>query len=100
MYVILWEYETAPGKAEAFREAYGPEGLWARLFRRAEGFIGVELLSDPQGGSRFLTLDRWRSRADFDAFKADFGHPYEALDGELQDLTARETRLGGFEAAD
>ncbi len=99
MYVILWEYAVRPQKLPSFLNTYGPEGAWARLFRQAEGFLGVELLRADDDGTRFVTLDRWRSRADFQAFRAGFSQVYETLDAELEELTVSETRIGGFETA-
>ena len=95
-YVIVWTYEAAPGREDAFVAAYGPDGAWARLFAQAEGFIGVELYRDAEG--RFLSLDRWAGEAAFDAFQARYGAAYRALDAEVAGLTARQARIGGFGA--
>jgi heme-degrading monooxygenase HmoA len=99
MYVILWEFRVAPEREAAFQAAYGPDGAWARLFARGAGFIGVELLRCVDEAGRYVTVDRWRSRADFDAFKDTLGADYEALNRELEHLKAGETRIGAFEAA-
>ena len=37
VFEIVWEYEVRPEKVAAFEVLYGPEGYWARLFRRAAG---------------------------------------------------------------
>ena len=97
MYLILWEYEVRPEALKAFVDAYGADGAWARLFRRASGFVGVELLRNEADGGQFVTIDRWLSRADFEAFRAAFAHAYEALDAELGALTESERRIGAFE---
>ena len=98
MYVILWEFRVAPERRAAFEAAYGPDGDWARLFARGAGFIGVELLRCSDEAGRYVTVDRWRSRADFDAFKGAFGTAYEALNVKLEQLKADEQRIGAFEA--
>ena len=46
-----------------------------------------------------MTIDRWRSRADFEAFKRDFGADYAALDRQLEGIADSETRIGAFDAA-
>jgi len=34
MFVALWEFEVKPGCEERFEMVYGPDGDWAKLFRR------------------------------------------------------------------
>jgi heme-degrading monooxygenase HmoA len=46
MFVTLWEFEVKPGSEELFEQAYGPEGEWVRLFRRAEPYRGTRLLRE------------------------------------------------------
>lgn len=99
MYVILWEYVVRPGRASAFAKAYGRDGAWAELFRRAEGFLATELLQEEDGTDRWLTIDRWRSEADFAAFRARFEADYRRLDDEFAQLTLEEDRIGAFTAA-
>ena len=93
MLVILWRYEVR--ERDAFRRFYGPEGEWARLFGRADGFLGVELLEGRDGC--FVTIDRWRSERDFEAFFAAHRDAYEALDRAAEALTISEERIGRFE---
>ncbi len=100
MYTILWEFRVPPDRRDAYETAYGPDGPWAQLFRRAAaGFLGVELLRCTEQAGRYVTIDRWRSRADFEAFKRDFGTAYAALDRQLEGIADSETRIGAFDAA-
>ena len=95
MIALIWRYEvkdTAPG---AFEETYGPGGAWARLFARAEGYCGTDLLRGEDG--TYLTIDRWRSRADFDEFLAANRADYEALDRETEGWSTAEQKLGDYE---
>ena len=95
-YCIIWEFEVAPERRADFEAAYGPDGLWARLFRRAAGFVEVMLLRDEERSGIYFTLDRWASEAAFLGFKRDLGADYEALDRMLEGVAMRETRLGAF----
>ena len=95
-YAIIWTYDIAPEHEAEFRAAYGPNGDWAQLFARAPGFLGTELLG---GGVRYATIDRWESAAAFDAFQAQFGEIYRALDAKLAHLTHAQQRIGAFTAA-
>lgn len=99
MYTILWEFRVPQDKRAAFEGAYGTSGPWARLFARAPGFVSVELLRCGDEAGRYVTIDRWRSHADFDAFKRDFGAEYSALDRQLEGMSESETRIGAFDAA-
>jgi 8-oxo-dGTP diphosphatase len=97
-YVILWEFRVRPGSETAFEAAYGAEGDWAVLFRRAPGYLGTELLRAPEAG-RYVTIDRWVSSAAFDAFRDAHRADYEELDGRCLELTIEETPLGKFDRA-
>ena len=97
-YVILWEFRVRPGSEPAFEAAYGSEGDWAALFRRAPGYLGTELLRAPEAG-RYVTIDRWVSSAAFEAFRDANRSEYEDLDRRCADLTIAETPLGKFDRA-
>ncbi len=92
MIAILWTYEVHSDAAVDFERAYGPAGDWAALFRRASGYLGTELLRGP--GTAYLTIDRWRDSADFEAFMAAHRADYEALDRATQGWTTEERKLG------
>jgi heme-degrading monooxygenase HmoA len=98
VYEIFWEYEARPEQTAAFEELYGAEGEWARLFRRADGYVETLLFRDTDRPTRYLTIDRWRSRAAFDAFVEAAGPAYAALDRRGDALTVRERRIGAFGA--
>jgi len=95
MIASIWRYEVLEEARAAFEATYGPTGAWAQLFARSEGYRGTELLKAEDGS--YLTLDVWRSRADFDAFMAEHRAEYEALDRSTGSWTASEHRLGQYE---
>ena len=68
MIALVWRYEVRDEARAAFEATYAPTGAWARLFARGDGYRGTELFRSEDGS--YLTLDIWRSRADFDAFLA------------------------------
>ncbi len=98
MYEIFWEYEIRPGQTAAFEKLYGADGEWARLFRQADGYVETLLFRDTDRPTRYLTIDRWRSRAAFDTFFEAAGPVYVALDRRGDALTVRERRIGAFDA--
>ncbi len=96
MHAIVWEFWTRPGREEEFARVYGPNGVWARLFARGDGFVATELLRDVADRGRFVTIDRWTSPAAFSAFLDRWTDDYRALDRRCEALTDRETALGTF----
>jgi len=96
--VVIWRYEVKPAREDAFRELYGPDGEWARLFATDPAYLGTELLKDSGDGHTYLTLDRWRDRAAYEAFLARREAEYAALDAQGMALTASEERIGIFVA--
>jgi lysophospholipase L1-like esterase/quinol monooxygenase YgiN len=93
---IIWAFEVPEDRRPAFEAAYGPDGDWARLFRRDEGCLETELLTDDADASRYLTIDRWRSAQDRHRFMTDWASAYRALDGDCEALTSDETLIGTF----
>jgi len=95
VYVIVWEFVARPGREAEFEHAYGPRGRWAEFFRGAEGYLGTELW---RGEGRWLTVDRWDGEDAYERFRAARLREYEALDRQMEELTASERKLGAFTA--
>jgi heme-degrading monooxygenase HmoA len=93
-FTTLWEFTVEPARQAEFESHYGPEGNWVALFRRAEGYLGSELLQDRANPLRYLTVDRWESLEAWRAFRSRFASDYEQLDRELEGLASREVALG------
>lgn len=98
-YATLWEFEVVPGRQAEFEAHYGPDGSWAQLFRRANGYLGSELLRDRAKPLRYLTIDRWASLEDWQAFSREHAAKYARLDREFEGLTAHEAPLGEYTPA-
>ena len=97
MYVVLWRFRPLVGRESEFERAYGPSGEWANLFRLGAGYLGTELLRRSDDSGEYLTLDRWASRAAYEAFRARRGGEYRRLDRRLEELTEVESFQGAFE---
>ena len=97
-YVIVWEFRVKAGREAEFVEKYGPEGVWARFFRRSEGYIRTELVNDVTDRLRFLTLDYWRSHEDFNWFREMFQREYERFTQLVTDegIIERQRVVGSF----
>jgi len=96
MFVILWEFEVKPGCEKRFENSYGPDGEWARLFRRDPHYRETHLLRDPFHSNRYLTLDAWDSREVYEKFQRENREEYSALDASFESLTVREAHVGSF----
>jgi heme-degrading monooxygenase HmoA len=96
MHVILWRFQVKNGCEAEFERAYGPDGDWARLFQRGEGYLGSELLRDTSQAGTYVTIDRWVSPEAYAAFGDRWRDEYHMLDQRFGALTERETLLGMF----
>ena len=96
-YVYLWRFVVRPGSEAEFEAAYGQDGAWVRLFRKADGYLDTKLLRDQAAPGTYVTIDRWASRAAWEAFRAAWAVEWEAIDNRCQALTEREEEIGRFE---
>jgi heme-degrading monooxygenase HmoA len=97
MFVALWEFEVKPGCENRFLKVYGPEGDWAKLFRKDANYQETRLLHDLNGPATYLTLDFWTSRQAYETFMATHAAEYEELDAAGEELTLSEKKIGWFE---
>ncbi|MCL4275630.1 MAG: antibiotic biosynthesis monooxygenase [Anaerolineales bacterium] len=94
MYLILWEYYVKAEKLPDFEEIYSPTGAWAELFQKGEGYLGTELLHDKTNPCRYLTIDRWESKATYETFLSVQEQAYKEMDARCEGLTEHESLLG------
>ena len=98
MFVTLWEFEVKPGSEELFERTYGPEGEWARLFRRDQRYRGTRLLRDMGAERVYVTIDEWESRTAYEEFKKKFAAEYVELDRKCAGMTKLERELGDLDS--
>ena len=96
MHVILWRFRVRPGREAEFERTYGDDGVWSRLFRRSEGYLGTELMRGSDG--TYLAIDRWTTEEAYRAFKDADAVRYAELDAHCEALTLEETRLAAIDA--
>jgi heme-degrading monooxygenase HmoA len=95
-YAYIWEFIVAEENQAAFEQAYGPQGQWVALFRQSPGYLGTDLLKDKTLPARYVTVDRWASAEAYQAFRAQHGAAYAAIDAECEYLTEGEHSLGEY----
>ena len=96
MYTIVWRFTVQPNQASAFEQHYGPDGTWAQLFRKGDGYHGTRLYRDVATPGIYVTVDQWASEAAFSAFMATHQPAYQALDARFAALTVAEEKLGAL----
>lgn len=96
VHAVIWEYDVRPQDDAAFVALYGADGAWTALFREHRGYAGTELLRDERVSGRYLTIDRWASAADYDAFLASRPARYADLDRRGDALTVAERLVGRY----
>jgi heme-degrading monooxygenase HmoA len=97
IHTTIWEFLVEPDQVNEFQRHYGPQGSWAELFARGEGYLQTLLLQDATDPRRFVTIDRWASAADYRAFRSRFAQQYSELDIRCERLTVHETPVGNFD---
>ncbi|MGA8617718.1 MAG: antibiotic biosynthesis monooxygenase family protein [Candidatus Sulfotelmatobacter sp.] len=99
MHVIIWQFTVREEHTQEFVSSYNSNGDWATLFRRAEGYLGTQLLRSSQEPNIFLTIDRWESVSCFEIFQERFGAEYKKLDAQFEGYTSSEKKMGVFSEA-
>ena len=96
MIALVFRYEVRD--AEAFENAYGPNGEWAEFFRQGRGYVGTEVLRDVEVPGRYLVIDRWESADAYNAFVAERREEYmERVDATRFHYDS-ELRFGTFQS--
>ena len=94
--VVVWEFRVRPNKRRVFERVYGPQGDWVKLFRSGRGYIRTEMIRDLEFPNKYLTLDYWRSRRDYQQFQKKHREAYRVLDEKCEALTSNEKKIGEF----
>jgi heme-degrading monooxygenase HmoA len=92
---LVFSYEVRD--AAEFERVYGPEGDWARFFRRGRGYVGTELLRDVEAPGRYLVVDRWESPEAYNGFVAEHRDEYMRRVDDTRFHYDSELRFGTFE---
>jgi len=93
-FAYIWEYSVRPECVAEFEAAYGPDGDWVQLFKRAEGYRRTELHRDRHDSVRYLTIDYWDSAQAWEEFRQNLAAEFDALDARCEAYTTSEHELG------
>lgn len=97
MFVILWEFDVKQECEEQFTLAYSASGAWATLFATDASYRETRLLKNVSVPLRYITMDVWQSRAEYERFVEARRAEYRLLDEQGAAWTTRERHLSSFE---
>ena len=100
MFIILWEYQVRPEKQTEFESIYSPNGEWAELFKTGAGYLGTEIFQDVSHPLRYLIIDRWTSKENYEAFMRQQDDEYMSLDEQCKGLIESEALIGKWDTID
>ena len=96
LFIVAWAFFVKPEYLSEFERVYGANGDWVRLFETADGYIKTELHRDPDNPARYITLDFWISRMQYESFRERAKSQYGEIDAKCERFTESEQLLGEF----
>ena len=96
LFVVAWAFNPKAEHRRDFERAYGQNGDWVRLFRTGDGYLKTELHRDPEEPGRYITLDFWHSRQQYEVFREQARSAYQEIDARCERFTEDEQLLGDF----
>jgi heme-degrading monooxygenase HmoA len=96
---MVFHYEVSPHTAPAFERTYGSDGDWARFFASDPAYRGSELWRSLDHPAQYVVVDRWDSRAAYDAFRRERSAEYDERSAACARLYASERVAGSFQRA-
>ena len=96
MVEIVWEFILKEGSQGRFELAYGPGGMWSKLFGKSQGFRGTTALRDANNPQRYLTIDLWDSEVQRNQALVERQAEYDEVATAFEEWTESKTEIGTF----
>ena len=96
MIEVVCEFVIKEEARGQFELAYGPGGLWSKLYAQRAGFRGTTLMRDMKNPGRYLTVDLWDTEAQRDQTLSECKTEYSYLEATLADWSESKTEVGIF----
>jgi hypothetical protein len=96
MIEIVWEFLVQEEARGQFELAFGPGGVWSKLFGRCPGFRGTTVLRDTNNPQRYLMVDLWDNAAQREQALVDHQAAYLELEAVFAEWTESKTEVGTF----
>lgn len=91
MIQVVCEFIVKEEAQGQFELAYGPGGVWSKLFAGCPGFRGTTLLRGIKNPQRYLTIDVWDTEAQREQVLAERQADYSKLETAFRDWTDSRT---------
>ena len=76
---------------------FGPDGIWARFLRQAEGYIATEVKYEPVGDGRYRVRDFWSGHRGFEVFRERCSEDFAEFDRRVVDeLIEKQEFVGAY----
>jgi hypothetical protein len=80
---------------------FGPDGIWARFLRQAEGYIATDLKCESADDGRYRVRDFWSGHRGFEVFRERFSEGFAEFDRQIVDeLVEKQGFVGAYYEAD
>ncbi len=96
MIEIVWEFVVKEEARGQFELAYGPGGLWSKLFSRCPGFRGTTVLRDTKKSQQYLTIDLWETEIQREQAITEHKTEYANVEAAFSEWTESMTEVGIF----
>jgi heme-degrading monooxygenase HmoA len=96
MIEFVCEYAVKEDSRSQFELAYGPGGMWSKLFAKSPGYRGTTVLRDANDPQRYLTFDIWDSVAQQDQALEEGKAAYSDLVAAFEEWLESKTEIGTF----
>ena len=77
---------------------FGPGGVWTRLLRQAQGYLGTEVRCEVPESRQYRVRDFWTGHRNFESFRSRFQLEYESFESWIRfdGLVEKEQFLGAY----
>jgi heme-degrading monooxygenase HmoA len=96
MIEIVCEFVVKEEARGQFELAYGPGGVWSKLFAQCSGFRGTTVLRNTENLRRYLTIDLWETVDQREQALAENQAEYADLEAAFGGWIESRTEVGTF----
>ena len=96
MIEFVCEYVVKEDSRGQFELAYGPGGMWSKLFAKSPGYRGTTVLRDANDPKRYLTFDIWDSEIQQAQALEESKAEYTDLEMAFEEWLESKTEIGTF----
>jgi hypothetical protein len=80
---------------------FGPDGIWARFLKQAEGFVATDVKCESVEEGRYRVRDFWSGHRGFEIFRERFSEDFTQFDRQvLEELAEKQEFVGAYYEAD